>query len=240
MDKQTFINLIKEGAIQGLKQYKIFASVTIAQAVLESGWGQFARGNNLFGIKWSEGCGYPSQNLPTKEVINGVFQNVNALFRAYSNYAASILDHAKLLTTSRYVAVVNAKDYKEACQALQNCGYATDPNYAKLLIQIIEQNNLQQYDVIVSADNYNIAYLQNEIGAGVDNIPGPITLSRCPIVRIGANSNVVRWIQAKLSISIDGIFGRQTLIAVQNFQAKNGLAADGIVGPKTWRKLLGL
>lgn len=87
---------------------------------------------------------------------------------------------------------------------------------------------------------YNYAYLQHEIGVKEDNIPGPITLSKCPLIKIGANGNIVKWIQAKLGISIDGIFGRQTLIAIQNFQAKHGLVADGAVGPNTWKKLLGL
>jgi N-acetylmuramoyl-L-alanine amidase len=88
--------------------------------------------------------------------------------------------------------------------------------------------------------NYNYAYLQHEIGTSEDNIPGPITLSKCPLVKQGSTGNIVKWIQAKLGIAIDGIFGRQTLIAIQNFQAKNGLVADGIVGQNTWRKLLGL
>jgi N-acetylmuramoyl-L-alanine amidase len=86
---------------------------------------------------------------------------------------------------------------------------------------------------ITIIDVNSFKYLQHEIGVTEDNKPGPITLSKCPLVRIGANSNVVRWIQSKLGVAVDGIFGRQTLIAVQNFQARNDLKADGIVGSKT-------
>lgn len=89
-------------------------------------------------------------------------------------------------------------------------------------------------------------FLQHELnvqfGAGLDedNISGPKTLGACPLVRYGAQGNVTKWIQTKLGISADSIFGNQTKIAVQNFQARHGLSADGIIGQDTWRKLLGL
>lgn len=89
-------------------------------------------------------------------------------------------------------------------------------------------------------DIHSVKYLQHAIGAAEDNIQGPATLSKCPILKIGCNSNAVKWVQAKLNIVVDGIFGNGTKIAVQNFQAKNGLAADGIVGQNTWKRLLGL
>lgn len=89
-------------------------------------------------------------------------------------------------------------------------------------------------------DIHTIKYLQHEVHAAEDNIPGPETLSKCPLLRRGSSGNIVKWLQTKLGINADGIFGYQTLTAVQNFQAKHGLAADGIVGPNTWRKLLGL
>lgn len=89
-------------------------------------------------------------------------------------------------------------------------------------------------------DIHTVKYLQHEIGAAEDNIPGPETLSKCPLIRRGSTGSIVKWLQTKLNITADGIFGYQTLTAVQNFQAKHGLTADGIVGPNTWRKLLGL
>jgi flagellum-specific peptidoglycan hydrolase FlgJ len=55
MEKQAFINGIKTGAIAGMTKYGILASLTIAQAILESSWGDSAPGNNLFGIKWTSG-----------------------------------------------------------------------------------------------------------------------------------------------------------------------------------------
>lgn len=85
-----------------------------------------------------------------------------------------------------------------------------------------------------------VAKLQGSIGADVDNIPGPQTLGKCPLLKYGMNNQVVKLLQEKLGIAADGIFGNQTLIAVQQFQKAHGLQADGIVGQNTWRKLLSL
>ncbi|WP_238906621.1 GH25 family lysozyme [Clostridium sp. YIM B02506] len=80
----------------------------------------------------------------------------------------------------------------------------------------------------------------------VDNAPGPITLSGCPLLKIGAKGNITRLVQEKLNAlgfncgETDGIFGEKTRAAVINYQRSKGLSADGIVGQNTWRKLLGL
>ena len=80
----------------------------------------------------------------------------------------------------------------------------------------------------------------------VDGIAGPITLAGCPMVKAGARGNITKWIQNKLNSlgyncgAADGIFGQNTKNAMIAFQRAKGLGADGIVGPKTWSKLLGL
>ena len=140
MERQSFINLVKDGAIDGHRNYGILASVTIAQAILESGWGSSilsVKAKNLFGID-------------TTEYYNGMRQTVTARFRAYDSFNDSIEDHTKLLLTERYKSVREASNYRDACYALKNCGYATDPNYPQLLITLIEQNNLTQYDSNIS------------------------------------------------------------------------------------------
>lgn len=99
---------------------------------------------------------------------------------------------------------------------------------------------------ISKTSDYDFKSLQGYIGVGQDNIPGPITLSKCPLTKKGAKGNIVKWIQARLNFlgfncgAVDGDFGNKTLAAVKTFQAKNGLVADGIIGQNTWRKLLGL
>jgi hypothetical protein len=152
MEQSAFINSVKSGAIAGMTKYGILASLTIAQAAYESGWGNSAPGNNLFGIKWTSG--YASQTLSTKEFINGVWETVNAQFRAYSSWADSVMDHALFLTqNSNYKNIIGVKDYKTVCELIKQDGYATDPNYASTLIEIIEENSLTDYDTIA---NYNV------------------------------------------------------------------------------------
>lgn len=147
-----FIEDIKDYAIQDYRTSKVLPSITIGQAILESGWGKSylaTEGKNLFGIKVGDWRG-EIISLPTKEYIKGQWITVNANFRKYRNYGESIKDHSELLNKSWYSQVIQAKDYKAQAKALQSCGYATDPNYANLLIQIIEENNLQQYDKVTT------------------------------------------------------------------------------------------
>ena len=143
-----FIEDIKDYAINDYRTYNVLPSITIAQAILESGWGKSylaTEGKNLFGIKVGNWRG-ETITLPTKEFIKGQWITVNAEFRKYNNYGESIKDHSILLNQLWYSKVIQAKDYKEQAKQLQNCGYATDPNYANLLIQIIEENELYKYD----------------------------------------------------------------------------------------------
>ena len=111
------------------------------------GWGKSAIGNNLFGIKaFDDWKGKKKKVWTTEYDSNGNSYKIEAWFRDYDSVDESLEDHAKLLSTNRYKKVREAKNYKEATQAVKDCGYATDPNYPKLLNQIIEQYNLNKYD----------------------------------------------------------------------------------------------
>jgi flagellum-specific peptidoglycan hydrolase FlgJ len=147
MSMQTaFIAKITPGAQAGMKQHGIPASLTLAQAILESGWGRHAPGNNLFGIK---ACGWhgKTQILSTKEYINGSTVTVKALFRAYGSLSQSIDDHTALLSKNpRYKNLVGLKDYKAATLYVAMDGYATAKDYAAQLTAIIEQYRLYRFD----------------------------------------------------------------------------------------------
>ena len=81
---------------------------------------------------------------------------------------------------------------------------------------------------------------QRARGLSADGIVGPATWGALlNTVRYGDNNNIVRGVQARLSISVDGSFGPGTLSAVKSFQSSNGLTADGVVGPNTWARLAG-
>ena len=80
----------------------------------------------------------------------------------------------------------------------------------------------------------------------VDGIAGPNTLKGCPMLQVGSSGKITRILQQRLTNlgystnGIDGMFGQNTKKAVMQFQAKNGLVVDGIVGKNTWSKVLGL
>jgi lysozyme len=147
MDKEEFINSILTGAISTYEKYKILPSVTLAQAITESFWGEASFGNNLFGIKWQDGCGYERQYLWTTEFINGEEVRIQDWFRKYDNWTQSIEDHGYFLySNNRYKNVIGCYKAEEACEQLQLAGYATDPNYAKQLINLIKEYNLTKWD----------------------------------------------------------------------------------------------
>jgi len=124
------------------------ASIIMAQAALETGWGSSAIGNakNLFGIKGTGPAG--SITVPTREYINGRMVTVQAAFRKYNSWQESIADHSRLLTTSsRYAqCMANRNNPEQFARELLRAGYATDPQYANKLISIMRSNNFYQYD----------------------------------------------------------------------------------------------
>lgn len=130
-------------AVQQMHKYRIPASVTLAQGVLESGAGksELARkANNHFGIKCNGWRGRKSYHDDDER---------NECFRAYDNVRDSYVDHSVFLTSSaRYSRLFDLKitDYKGWAKGLKACGYATSPTYAKRLIEIIEMYRLYDYD----------------------------------------------------------------------------------------------
>ncbi|HCR1907811.1 TPA: flagellar assembly peptidoglycan hydrolase FlgJ [Enterobacter kobei] len=117
----------------------------IAQAALESNWGNHEiltregkPSHNLFGIKATPDWKGETAEITTTEYINGVARKVKAAFRVYKNYAEALRDYAAFLTRNpRYQKVINNNSVEKAAHALQEGGYATDPNYAKKLINIV-------------------------------------------------------------------------------------------------------
>ena len=152
ISQQQFFNNISAGAMESYKKNGIFASITLAQAMLESGTGSSgltSKANNLFGVKAYNWSG-KSVQMMTKEHVQGIDVDVLAAFRAYDNWNESIQDHVNfLIHNSTYTehGVFTSKTYEEQAQALQSAGYATDPNYAMSLVLLIKQYNLDKYDV---------------------------------------------------------------------------------------------
>lgn len=167
MEQTAFIGLVGPLARADMQKNGVLASLTIAQAILESGWGtsELAQNANaLFGIKADSRWGGRAYSKDTKECYDGVnYTAVTALFRAYDSWEESVSDHsAFLLAGSRYAAVIGEKDYKTACKAIKAAGYATAPDYAEKLISLIERYGLTAYDGAEQEENAMALLTPNE------------------------------------------------------------------------------
>ena len=147
---QQFIQSVAQGAIDGWNQYRVLPSITVAQAILESGWGQSSlstSAHSLFGIKGSYN-GH-SVVMRTLEVYGGRSVYVNANFRAYANNSESVTDHGRFLNVnSRYRNLLGDTNYVSVANKLRQDGYATDPSYANSLINLVRTYNLTQLDSV--------------------------------------------------------------------------------------------
>lgn len=135
------------------RRWKVPASITLAQAVLESGWGKSALAriaNNFFGIKAASRAGADTYaEFRTAEFVDGRRVEEMAKFARYPSPAASFDAHAVLLATlTRYKPAMEVcADVDRFAAELQRCGYSTNPNYAASLMQLIRQYDLTQYDI---------------------------------------------------------------------------------------------
>lgn len=139
----TYIDTYKDWAIEQMQQYRIPASITLAQGLLESNAGRSrlaTKANNHFGIKvggsWTGPYVVQSDDRP------------NDRFRKYKSARESYIDHSKFLQQRRYQSLYNLRptDYKGWARGLKAAGYATNPNYADALIRVIEMYSLHQFD----------------------------------------------------------------------------------------------
>lgn len=146
-DSKDFLAQLSLPARLASEQSGIPHHLILAQAALESGWGQrqIRQQNgepsfNLFGIKASASWKGKVTEITTTEFENGEAKKVKAKFRVYSSYLEALSDYVGLLTRNpRYAAVTSAATAEQGAQALQNAGYATDPQYARKLTGMIQQ-----------------------------------------------------------------------------------------------------
>lgn len=231
---ESFLFAIKPYVLADMRASDILASLTAAQAFIESNKGNSgltAKANNLFGIKGK----YNGQSVTmlTTEYVNGSPVKVNADFRKYPTWAESIADHSALFNRlDRYANLRGLTNYKLACQFVQADGYATSPTYASTLTNTIEKYKLWKWD--------------EEVTGVID--PNPATGNPYFIpeknIRLNSKGNGVRWLQyalnskGKYRLIVDGVAGPLTIGALMDWQKKHGLQVDGIAGPKTIASLV--
>ncbi|WP_158408550.1 glycoside hydrolase family 73 protein [Desulfosporosinus fructosivorans] len=146
MGSSEFVSSLVAGAQQGYSLYGVLPSITIAQAILESGWGTSYCANydkNLFGIKMS---GAKPHGM---SIVQGSYATDDGgYYRRYLSWSDSMTDHGFFLANnSRYANIIGNTDYVSVANNLQSDGYATDQGYANALISTIEANNLTKYDI---------------------------------------------------------------------------------------------
>ena len=146
-DSNDFIAQLAQPAQVASQQSGIPHHLILAQAALESGWGQrqiLTRDGkpsyNVFGIKASGDWKGATTDIMTTEYDGGVAKKVRASFRVYGSYMEALSDYVKLLSNNpRYAAVANAPSAEQGARALQAAGYATDPKYVQKLVGMIQQ-----------------------------------------------------------------------------------------------------
>lgn len=144
---EDYISQFRDVAQREMREFGIPASITLAQGLLESGYGKgelTRKTNNHFGIKCH--TGWQGESMNYDDDLKG------ECFRKYNHPMESFRDHSLFLTTrSRYAALFELEklDYKAWAYGLKSAGYATDPKYPQKLITIIERYNLNSIDTAV-------------------------------------------------------------------------------------------
>lgn len=222
--QKEFINnigyIIQEEA--KARGYKVCSPI-IAQACLESNYGVSllsARWHNYFGLKCGSAWKGASVNLSTKEeYTQGQLTTIRDNFRAYSSMEEGVKGYFDFVSTKRYSNLKNATTPKAYLEYIKADGYATASSYVNSNLNVISRHDLERFDW--NGDVKGNPYL---------------LLSRQ--MRQGSAGESVKWLQWELNqsganLTIDGMFGKQTRLAVLLFQKDHGLVQDGVVGSKT-------
>lgn len=144
----AFVNRMTRPALVASEVSNVHPSLIMAQAALETGWGREriptrngADSHNIFGIKAGDYWEGPTTDVTTTEYVDGQAQKKVERFRVYSSDEEAFCDYARLMSKNpRYRAVLNAQSGEAAARAVQQAGYATDPEYANKLIAVM--NNI--------------------------------------------------------------------------------------------------
>lgn len=212
---QQYIDQYKDCAIEQMLKWKVPASITLAQGLLESGAGQSrlaVKGNNHFGIKCHGWGGRSVYHDDDKR---------NECFRAYDSPFESFEDHSRFLVNGqRYQGLFRLEltDYKGWARGLKAAGYATNPKYADLLIDIIQLYRLYEYDKAKSYDKFITEHARNSKVGGQPL--HPIKIYNKNYYLLARRGDTFRSIGNEVGISYKKL-------AKYNERGKNDVLAEG-------------
>ena len=197
--------------------YKVCSPI-LAQACLESAYGKsgLAKYHNYFGLKCGSSWKGKSVNMKTKEEYTvGTLTTIRDNFRAYDSMEEGVKGYFDFISTKRYANLKTATTPLQYLTFIKSDGYATSSSYVTNNMNVVNKYNLTQYDE-----------------------PIVINKTTLPTLRIGSRGDYVKMVQKKVGADPDGIFGKKTEEKVKEFQRKNGLVVDGIVGANTWAQII--
>lgn len=222
---QRIAPIIQEEAKK--RGYQVCSPV-IAQACIESAFGTSMLGSkwhNYFGMKCGSAWKGKSINLKTKEEYTvGTLTTIRDNFRVYDSMEDGVKGYFDFISTKRYANLKSASTPKEYLELIKKDGYATSSSYVNTNMSCITKYDLDKYD-------WN----------KVQSVSNPYKLTDS-IIKKGSKGESVKWLQYELNkhgykLTVDGDFGAKTEAAVRDFQSKNKLVVDGIVGKNTIRSL---
>ena len=171
MSPKEYVETLGPIAQRDYSRTGVFASVTLAQSIEESGWarsGLSLRYNNMFGIKCSKKWKGKCVNMGTKEEYTaGSITNITAAFRVYNSVDESLYDHSLFLKeNSRYTkaGVFNAKNGRDQIKAIKRAGYATSSSYVANITNLINTYHLDDWDVTVNTNTSGVNCLGASTG----------------------------------------------------------------------------
>lgn len=155
MKPAAFIALVAPAAQASAAASGVPASFTVAQAALESSWGESQltqQARNPFGVKADKSWQGEVWLRNTREFLNGAWVMVPARWRKYPDWQACLDDHAAFLRKNRrYASCFAHKDGEAFARAVAAAGYATDPDYADKLVAVMRRHRLSRLDSVESA-----------------------------------------------------------------------------------------
>lgn len=225
---KSFIEQIAPCAQKAFKTIgKVRPSVCIGMACVESAYGTAGSckyhsylgqkvGTGKTATKYWSGKFFTSKTK--EEYTVGSHTVIKAAFRSYDSMEQCVFNYYELLNTKLYDRVKAEANYKTQMQQIKASGYMTSSTEVNSVIKLIERYNLTKYDDV-----------------------GALQITRT--LKKGCKGEDVKWLQANLNLKgyfleMDGVFGEKTLRAVMDFQKKNGLVVDGLVGKNTIKALV--